>query len=350
MNGLSRVGIVGAAGVGAPLAQACLQAGLALVLVDDTQEVLSDAESRILRGLQRAEQPGAFSLMRTATKLGALEGCDLVVECGSETPQAKQDLLRRIDSWTDRSAVIVVETDALPVFFTARVVENPERVVGVHVPPPATIGRMVEVVCYEHTSAASVERVLDWAGKLGKRALRTRDRAGFVVNRLQRAWLAQACRLLEAGAGSPAQLDAALRSEGGFPAGAFETIDARGLSAERGIGETIYELLGRPDRLRPSPLVVGLHGRGCRGRANGRGFYLYDGRPPGTVNPVLTELVSGYGADPLRAGEVARAVKAAARAEAEHIVADGVAGPEAVDEAARLGLFWPSGPFQWEVS
>lgn len=347
MTGLSRVGVVGASGVGPPLAQACLQAGLTVVLVDDTAEILSQAEGAVLRGLQRAEQPGAFSLMRVATRLDALEGCDLVVECGTETPQAKQDLLRRIDSWTERSAVIAVETDALPVSFTARYVENPERVVGVHVPPPATIGRLVEVICYEHASEASIQRVLAWVERLGKRSVRTRDKAGFVVNRLQRAWLNAGLRLLEEGGGTPATLDAALRGAGGFPAGPFELMDARGLTEDYSIGETIYELLGRSERLKPAAVHQKLVARGCRGRRNSRGFYAYGENAPGTVNPLVSELVDGYGGRPVPAALAARAAREAARAEAHAIVEDGVAGPEAVDEAARLGLFWPKGPFEW---
>ena len=348
MTGLSRVGVVGASGVGPPLAQACLQAGLSVVLVDDTAEVLSNAESAVLRGLQRAEQPGAFSLMRTATRLDALEGCDLVVECGTETPQAKQDLLRRIDSWTERSAVIAVETDALPVSFTARYVENPERVVGVHVPPPATIGRLVEVIGYEHAAEASIERALAWVERLGKTAVRTRDKAGFVVNRLQRAWMNAALRILEEGGGTPASLDAAMRSEGGFPAGPFELMDSRGLTEDYSIGETIYELLGRAERLKPSAVHAQLLARGCRGRRNSRGFYAYGENAPGTVNPLVGDLVPGYGSRPVPAAEAARAARVAARAEARAIVEDGVAGPDAVDQAARLGLFWSQGPFQWK--
>ncbi|MDE2293336.1 MAG: 3-hydroxyacyl-CoA dehydrogenase family protein [Elusimicrobia bacterium] len=347
MRDISQVGVVGASGVGPALAQACLQAGLAVVLVDDTEEILSAAEDAVLRGLQRAEQPGVFSLMRKATRLERLEGCDLVVECGSETPQAKQDLLRRIDARTDRSCVIAVETDALPVSFTARYVENPDRVVGVHVPPPATIGRLVEVVRYEHAAPQSVERTLAWVERLGRRAVCAADKAGFVVNRLQRAWMAAAFRLLEAGRGTPASIDAAVRSAGGFPAGPFETIDARGLEADFHIGETIYELLGRPERLRPSAAHEKLLARGCRGRRNSRGFFVYGENPPGTVNPLLEELVPGLGARPAPAPEVVAAAADAAVAEARAIVDDGVAGPEDVETAAKLGLFWTKGPAKW---
>ncbi|TBR20717.1 3-hydroxyacyl-CoA dehydrogenase [bacterium] len=348
MTGLTHVGIVGASGVGPPLAQACLQAGMSVVLIDDTDEVLSQAETQVLRGLQRAEQPGAFSLMRKATRLERLEGCDLVVECGSETPQAKQDLLRRIDSYAERSAVIAVETDALPVSFTARYVENPERVVGVHVPPPATIGRLVEVIGYEHASEGSIARALAWVERLGKTAVRTRDKAGFIVNRLQRAWMVAALRVLEEGGGTPATLDAALRAEGGFPAGPFELMDSRGLAEDYSIGETIYELLGRPERLKPAVVHQQLVGRGCRGRRNSRGFYAYGENAPGTVNLLVGELLPGLGQRPVPAAAVARAARAAARAEAQAIVDDGVAGPQDVDVAARLGLFWPKGPFEWK--
>ncbi|MBI3297584.1 MAG: 3-hydroxyacyl-CoA dehydrogenase family protein [Elusimicrobia bacterium] len=344
---LSSVGIVGATGLGPALAQACVQAGFSVVLIDDTDEILCRAEESILRGLQRAEQPGAFGLMRKATRLERLEGCDLVVECGSETPQAKQDLLRRIDSRTERSTVIVVETDALPVSITARFVENPDRVVGVHVPPPATIGRLVELVRYEHASEAALERAQEWALRLGKRVVRTSDRAGFVVNRLQRAWLLAALRLLEAGRGTPASLDAALRSQAGFQAGPFETIDARGLLEDFHIGETIYELLGRPERLRPSAVQQKLLVRGCRGRRNSRGFYAYGENAPGTVNALLEEFLPGMAESPATPAEVAAAVRSAAAVEARAIVDEGVAGPDDVEEAAKLGLFWPKGPLAW---
>ncbi len=347
MNGLSQVGIVGASGSGPALAQACVQAGLAVILVDDTDEALCRAEESVLRGLQRAEQPGAFGLLRKATRLERLEGCDLVVECGAETPQAKQDLLRRIDSRTERSTVIAVETDALPVSFTARYVENPERVVGVHVPPPATIGRLLELVCYEHASEESLARAAEWAGRIGKVAVRCRDKAGFIVNRLQRAWFSSAAGLLEAGRGTPAGLDAALRSAGGFQAGPFEMMDARGLSEGYSVGETIYELLGRPARLKPSAVEAALIARGCRGRRNSRGFYAYGENAPGTVNALLEELVPGLGRAPLSAPEVAAAVVAAVVAEARSIVDDGVAGPDDVDAAAKLGLHWPKVPSQW---
>lgn len=347
MTELTHVGIVGATGIGPALAQVCVQAGMSVVLVDDTDEILCRAEESILRGLQRAEQPGAFGLMRKATRLERLEGCDLVVECGSETPQAKQDMLRRIDSRTERSCVIAVETDALPVSFTARYVENPERVVGVHVPPPATIGRLVELVRYEHASEAALDRAQAWAIRLGKRVVRTRDKAGFVVNRLQRAWLSAALRLLEEGRGTPAQLDAALRSQAGFQAGPFETIDARGLLEDLHIGETIYELLGRPERLAPSPIQRKLLARGFRGRRSSRGFYSYGEGPPGTVNPQLSELVPGLGAAPISAADVAAAVRSAVGIEARAVIDEGVAGPDDVEEAARLGLFWPKGPLAW---
>ncbi|TPW17154.1 MAG: 3-hydroxybutyryl-CoA dehydrogenase, partial [Elusimicrobia bacterium] len=168
-------------------------------------------------------------------------------------------------------------------------------------PPPATIGRLVEVICYEHAAEASIQRALAWVDRLGKTGVRTRDKAGFVVNRLQRAWLNAGLRLLEEGGGTPATLDAALRSEGGFPAGPFELMDSRGLTEDYSIGETIYELLGRSERLKPSEVHQKLLARGCRGRRNSRGFYAYGENAPGTVNPLVGELVPGYATRPVAA-------------------------------------------------
>lgn len=342
---LRTVGIVGAEGIGAGIAQICVQAGLEVILVDDTEEILGAAEDRILRGLQRAEQPGAFSLMRKATRLDKLESCDLAIECGLEAPQAKQDLLRRMDSRVSRSCVLAVQTSALPVSIAARAVENPERVVGVHFFTPPTISRLVEVIRYEHASEEAMRTVLDFVARLGKTAVRCQDTAGFIVNRVSRPMFLCAMRLLERGRGDPVSIDSALRTAGAFPAGPFQLADFAGLEEDLSVSEILYELLGRPERLRPAEIERKLILRGCRGRRDGAGFYAYRERGSASPNPALAELVDGYGADPAKPEEIVRAVREAVGTEARALVDAGVAAEADVESAMRLGMQWPKGPF-----
>ncbi|MFC1679959.1 3-hydroxyacyl-CoA dehydrogenase NAD-binding domain-containing protein [Elusimicrobiota bacterium] len=346
--GLQTIGIVGAEGLGAGIAQICVQSGLEVLLVDDTEEILGEAEDRILRGLQRAEQPAAFSLMRKATRLDRLESCDLIVEVGSEAPEAKQDLLRRIDSRVPPSTVLAVQTAALPVHIVARAVENPDRVVGVHFFAPAHIAKLVEVVHYEHASENALRTAMDFVGKLGKIGVRCKDKPGFVVNRVARPLYLTAMRLLEKGGGTPATIDAALRNLGGFPAGPFQMVDFFGLENDFAVSEIVYQLLAQPERLKPARVEEKLLAHGCRGYANRRGFYVYGDNLSGAANPLLEELVEGYGGAPATPPEVLEEVLKAVFAEAHVAAGEGIASKEDIDVAMQAGLHWPKGPFAWE--
>ncbi|MFH1725145.1 MAG: 3-hydroxyacyl-CoA dehydrogenase NAD-binding domain-containing protein [Elusimicrobiota bacterium] len=345
---IRQIGVVGAGPLGAGIAQACVQSGLEVLLVDDTEQVLGYAEDMVLRGLHRAEQPAAFGLLRKATRLDKLEPCDLVIECASEAPEAKQDLLRRIDARVERSCVLAVQTTALPVSVVARAVENPERVVGLQFFHPPHITKLVELIRYEHASEAALGVAAELAARLGKTAVVCADRPGFVVNRVARAFYLTAMRLLEGGRGTPAAIDAALRARGGFRAGPFEILDFFGLEEDFAVSEIVYQLLGRPERLKPPAIEQALIVRGCRGRRNSRGFYVYGENPPGTENPLVAELAAGYNGSPEAAPAILRTVLEAVFAEAHAVVDEGIARAADVDVAMRLGLYWPKGPFEWE--
>lgn len=348
MTPTGKVGIVGGGSLAGGLAQLCLQAGLEVLLIDDTQDSLDTTEGLILRGLHRAEQPSAFGLLRKATRLNRLEECDLAVECAAEAPEAKLDLLVRMDARLEPGRPLCVQTAALPVGIVARMVENPDRVAGVHFMPPACATPLVEVIAGAHTDEKTMGAALDFAKRLGKTAVRCKDAAGFVVNRLSRPFYRAALRLLEEGRGTPASIDDALRASG-LRAGPFEALDFYGLDEELSVWELVYELLGRPARLEPPALLKALLARGASGRKREQGFFVYDDEMPKTVNPLLAELVQGFGRETAEASLVLRRVLDEVLPEARALVADGVASEADVDTAARLALHWPRGPFEWEM-
>lgn len=345
---LSTIGVVGASAIGAGIAQLCVQHGFEVLLLDETEAALGKAEDAVLRGLHRAEQPAAFGLLRKATDFRRLSGCDLVLECGGDGIEAKRDQLRRIDARLEPSRVIGVQTRALPVERLASAVENPERVLGFHFFAPAPTAPLVELISAAQSSDAAVQVGLEFARRLEKTAVRCKDSPGFVVGRVSRPFFLSALGMLEGGVGTPAAIDAAVREAGGFRLGPFELMDALGLEDDLELSVIVYELLGKPSRLRPSALSEKLIARGCRGRRNSRGFYLYGESPPGTVNPLLEELVPGLGGKKVRPRELLDSLAKDIFGEAHAAADEGVADPEDIDKALRLGLFWPKGPFEWE--
>ena len=114
---------------------------------------------------------------------------------------------------------------------------------------------------------------------LGQDAGRLHRPPGFIVNRVNRPFTIEALRILEAGAAGVSEIDEALR-DGGFPMGPFELMDLVGIDVNLAAATGSGRRLGRPDRLRPSPIQEALVAAGHLGRKTGQGFYRYeDGRP-----------------------------------------------------------------------
>ena len=308
--------------------------------------MLSWAEARVLRGLQRAEEPAAFGLMRKTTDISGLGSCDFAILAAAGSIEARKELLRRMDAYLPPARPLAVCVAIAPVAALSRAVENPQRVLGLQFfqsPPTAAFVELVVSSRPRRRSWSSSELM----SALGKTSLTCRDKAGFIVQRVVRPYYLEAIRLLEQGRGTPPAIDGALRNLAGMRQGPLEMLD---LILEESLGDStaLYEALGRPERLRPCAVHEKLVSRGCRGRVNGRGFYVYGENPPGTVNPLIEELVPGYGHRPASALEIAHAVLEGVLAEARSAAEDGVAPAADIDGAMRMALGWPKGPFEWQ--
>lgn len=348
IEGFDSVGVVGAGTMGAGIAQSLALAGFQVTLYDVSEQVLDAAEERIQRGLERFEQPRAFSLIRKSTQLRRLGDCDAVVEAAVEDLAVKRELFTQLDRFLDPPKLLATNTSSLSIGKIAAATENPDRVAGMHFFNPATVMRLVEVVRAEHTSEDTVQLALKLARALGKTPVRCKDTPGFIANRVARPFYLTGMRLLEEGRGSPSLIDRALREAGGFRMGPFELIDLIGLEVNLTITKSVWERLGRPERLKPRRIQEVLAERGCRGRKNACGFYVYGENPPGTLNGDLEELVPDMGGRPLPAVEIVRAVVGSVIDEAKLAAQEGVALPPDIDTAMKLGLNWPRGPFEWE--
>src|SRR4029079_6570067 len=160
----------------------------------------------------------------------------------------------------------------------AEATTRPSRVIGLHFFNPAPLMALVEVVAPALADPAVVARAGSIMTAWGKTPVVCADRPGFIVNRVNRPFTIEALRILEDGAATVEQVDDAMRAAG-FPLGPFELMDLTGLDVTTAAATGIWEGLGRPDRLRPSPVQTELVEAGRLGRKTGEGFYGYpDGR------------------------------------------------------------------------
>jgi 3-hydroxybutyryl-CoA dehydrogenase len=350
----SIVGVVGAGIMGSGIAQVGLEAGDEILLHDVDGSAIDRATDRIRDGLARRAAKldldpdtiddwvdGRLARLRGSTTLDQVGAeSDVVIEAALESLDLKRTIFGTLDAASPPRTILASNTSALSIGAIAEATSRPGRVVGLHFFNPAPLMALVEVVAGPATEPAVVDRSVALVERWGKTAVRSADAPGFIVNRVNRPFTIEALRILEAGEASVDQIDTAIR-DGGFPMGPFELMDLAGLDVNLAAATGIWEGLGRPERLRPSPIQEELVAEGRLGRKTGQGFYRYvEGRRADVVG------ASPIAPTGLAPAEIRRRIVTAIDAEAELALQQGVASATDIDRALRLGAAHPSGPFE----
>ena len=90
------------------------------------------------------------------------------------------------------------------------------------------------------------------AGNWGKQVVQAAATPGFIVNRVARPFYAEALRLAEEQAASPATIDAVLTQAGGFRMGPFALMDLVGQDVNEAVTRSVWAAFGYDSRFAPS--------------------------------------------------------------------------------------------------
>jgi 3-hydroxybutyryl-CoA dehydrogenase len=281
--GFAAVGVVGTGVMAAGIAEVIARSNGRVVLKGRSQESLEGAKRTVARSLEKAIEKGKLersdadeALERITTTLAFedLAECDLVLEAVAEDLDVKGLVFKELDAATKPDALLATTTSSLSVVDLAAATNRPDKVIGLHFFNPAAVMKLVEVVRTVATSPDAEKRSLAWVRSLGKRPVRCRDRAGFVVNFLLFPYLNDAVHMHEEGYGAPADIDAAMKLGCGHPMGPFELMDIVGLDVTYAILDSLHEEF-RERRYAPAPLLEHMVRAGYLGRKSERGFYDY---------------------------------------------------------------------------
>jgi 3-hydroxybutyryl-CoA dehydrogenase len=288
MTSIDRVGVVGAGLMGSGIAEVCARAGLDVIVREVDDRSLEAGRERIERSLARAvgagkldgaERDAALGHLRFTTELGDLADRQLVVEAVVEDEAAKVEVFSQLDEVVeDPGAVLASNTSSIPIMKLAMATRRPASVVGIHFFNPVPVLDLVELVPSLLTADETVAAADRFASEqLGKHVIRSKDRAGFVVNALLIPYLLSAIRMLESGFATADDIDAGMVQGCAHPMGPLALADLIGLDTTMAVAQSLYEEFKEP-LYAPPPLLSRMVDAGLLGRKTGRGFYTYGER------------------------------------------------------------------------
>lgn len=355
-------GVIGSGTMGAGIATAILQAGKPVVLIDTDTAALQKGVGRVDDALNSSVKRGRMSAdaakaaraeLQTATDLGALASCDLVIEAVFEDQQVKDELFRKLDAILKPGAILATNTSYLDIDQMAAQTKRPEDVIGLHFFSPAHIMKLLEIVRGAGSSDRAMATGLSVAQMLGKQPVEAANYFGFIGNRIYAAYRLACEFMLEDGA-LPHEVDTALQ-EFGFAMGPFAVADMSGL-------DIAWRMRTRKAATRnPADRYVHIPDRLCEagryGRKSGAGYYRYDDAGKKMRDPEVEALIiaasdeKGITRQCLTADEIQLRALAAIVNEAALLVAESVAlRANDVDVVLVNGYGfprWKGGPVHW---
>ena len=282
---MQSVAVVGAGFMGSGIAESVARGGLEVVLHEPQRAALDRSRARVEESVERAvrnrklDGDAAHDLLGRISwseDIGVVEGRDLVIEAVFEDAAVKGPLFKTLDEVLPETAILASNTSSIPIAELAAWTRTPQRVLGLHFFSPVPVMRLVEVVCALDTAEEVAQRAEELARAIGKQPIRTKDRAGFVVNLLLVPYLMAAVRMYEEGFASAEDIDTGMQLGAGHPMGPLTLCDFVGLDVLEAVCESLYEEFKRPEYAAP-PLLKRMVAAGRPGRKTGRGFYEYAG-------------------------------------------------------------------------
>jgi 3-hydroxybutyryl-CoA dehydrogenase len=235
------------------------------------------AFDRLVKGGKLTDAEGAAALGTLSYSIDpeAFTNRDLVIEAVVESEDAKSSVLATLDKVVQADAIFASNTSSIPIMRLGMATGRPAQVVGMHFFQPAQVQPLVEIVPSMLTSEATADAAHRFAAdSLGKVVVRSKDRAGFIVNALLVPYLLSAIRMAESDFATIEDIDTGMMKGCAHPMGPLALCDLVGLDTLVHVAHSLYEEFKEP-LYAPPPLLARMVEAGTLGRKSGRGFYDY---------------------------------------------------------------------------
>jgi 3-hydroxybutyryl-CoA dehydrogenase len=288
LEGLRRIGIIGAGQMGGGIAHVCALAEIDVVVTDINEEALQRGRQTIERNLSRQvargtireeDKDSAFARIQMGLDYALFADCDMVIEAATEKEEIKREIFKKLTPHLKRDALIATNTSSISITRLASATDRPGKFIGMHFMNPVPAMSLVELIRGIATDEETFAATRELALRLGKTPVAAEDFPAFIVNRILLPMVNEAVYTLYEGVGSVEAIDTAMKLGANHPMGPLELADFIGLDTCLSVMQVLYEGLA-DSKYRPCPLLVKYVEAGWLGRKASRGFYDYHGEKP----------------------------------------------------------------------
>ena len=356
---VKKLGVLGAGMMGAGITLVSVQAGIEVVLIDQTQEAADKGKaysaSFFDKGIARRKsteekKQAALDLITATTDLDALKGCDLIIEAVFEDPAVKAEMTKKVEAVIPEDCIFASNTSTLPITELAKASSRADQFIGIHFFSPVEKMLLVEIIKGKETGDRAVAKSLDYVRQIRKTPIVVNDARFFYANRCIIPYANEGARMITEGV-APQLVDHAAQLLG-FPVGPVQLTDETSIDLGAKIARATKAAMGNAyPASQADDLIFWMEDLGRLGRKANAGFFDYDEKgkrqgywkgmhdkfPLAETQPDLRDVQ-----DRLMFSQVLEAV----RALEEGVLEDIREG----DVGAILGWGfapWSGGPFSW---
>ena len=282
---ISRVMIIGAGVMGRGISRLLAGAGIEVVLVDLSREIIDESLKHISEemdsdiskwGMTESEKRAILSRIKWTTEYDDAPEVDLAIEATPEILEAKQKIFAKLDRLTRPEIILISHTSTLSITEIAAVTQRPDKVVGLHFIPPVTKVPLAEVVRGLKTSPETLDIIKQFVEEhLNKTVVTVHEYPGYVTTRIIVPMLNEAMHVLMEGIATAEDIDTAMKLGYGLTVGPLALADMMGLDEVMKWMENLLRELS-DHKYNPCPLLRKLVRAGHLGKKTGQGFFEYD--------------------------------------------------------------------------
>ena len=299
LDEIRKVGVIGAGMMGSGIAYEVAKAGIDVVLKDvdlqNAERGRSYSEKVCnklieLNKMKAEEKPIILERILPTDQVEDLDGSEIIIEAVFEDKRLKAEVIEDSKVYLQQSGVFASNTTSLPIGKLAKSFDDTSRFIGLHFFSPVDRMALVEVIRGKDTSEETLEKALDFVGKLKKIPIVVNDGPAFFTSRIFFYYLLEGITMLLEGVSMERIEEGAKRA--GFAVGPLAVLDEISLPLMVHVYEQLPDMSFSQKRV--YNYLQRMIKKGRTGRRSSRGFYDYPDNKPKKfyADPELKDLDS----------------------------------------------------------